>query len=208
MADDEAIFHGNRSLAETASLDFSDEYRFIFPGLFKTLCRPERLSGLLDLFSKDLQAAGSGYVPWSESAAFFQLRNHRQKSSKDRSFHAKLQGFQRDLLPRLSEGAKRSSINYHGLQVNINYPLLFILNLRVHKTQPDITGNLKKDAYVLQINYPNGLPDSITWNDLYDCVNKAIPVTIPMGQDKIAEFGIDSICDYTACVGKNIMVGF
>ncbi|CAG5081994.1 Oidioi.mRNA.OKI2018_I69.PAR.g10010.t2.cds [Oikopleura dioica] len=82
------------------------------------------------------------------------------------------------------------------------------MGFNVHKTQPDITGNLKKDAYVLQLNYPNGLPNTVTWNDLYNCVNYARPVTIPMGQNEIAQFGVDPTCDYTACVGKNIMVGF
>ncbi|CAG5076662.1 Oidioi.mRNA.OKI2018_I69.PAR.g8515.t1.cds [Oikopleura dioica] len=82
------------------------------------------------------------------------------------------------------------------------------MGFNVHKTQPDITGNLKKDAYILQLNYPNGLPDTVTWNDIYDCVNFAIPVTIPMGPNQVAEFDIAPTCDYTTCVGQSIPVGF
>jgi hypothetical protein len=78
----------------------------------------------------------------------------------------------------------------------------------VNKTQPDITGNLKKDAYILNLSYPNGLPDGVTWEEVYNCLNMAKPVTIPTGPDDLAQHGHDPTCDYSSCVGEDVMVGF
>lgn len=82
------------------------------------------------------------------------------------------------------------------------------IGFSVNKTEPDITGNLKKDAYVLTLSYPNGLPDGVTWEELYNCLNMAKPVTIPTGPNDLAEHGHDATCDYSSCVGEDVMVGF
>ena len=76
------------------------------------------------------------------------------------------------------------------------------------KTAPDITGNLKKDAYLLHLSYPFGLPDTVTFDDLHNCLNMAKPVTIPTGPTDIAEHNHDASCDYSHCVGEEVMVGF
>ena len=84
----------------------------------------------------------------------------------------------------------------------------FQLFLSVRKTAPDITGNSKKDIYILHLSFANALPDTVVWEDIYQCVNYAKPVTIPMEASDIAAYGLDPSCDYTSCVGEEIKVGY
>ena len=78
----------------------------------------------------------------------------------------------------------------------------------MNKTQPDITGNQKKDAYILELRYPNGLPEGVTWEEIYDCLNMAKPVTIPTGLDDLEQHGHNATCDYSRCVGEEVKVGY
>merc|ERR1712154_756234 len=82
------------------------------------------------------------------------------------------------------------------------------IGFNANKIQPDITGNLKKDAYVLHLSYPNGLPGVVTYDDLFQCLNNAKPVTIPTSASELAEHSHNPTCDYSQCVGEEIKMGF
>ena len=66
----------------------------------------------------------------------------------------------------------------------------------------DPSGNLKKDLYFAGLQFHEPLPDTVTIEDVYDCVFGAKPVTIKPGT------GIDMTCDYAKCVGEQVIVGF
>ena len=78
----------------------------------------------------------------------------------------------------------------------------------MNKTEPDVTGNQNKDSYFLNLVYPNGLPEGVTWQDLYNCLNMAKPVTIPTGPDYTGLYGHNATCDYTSCVGEEVKLGY
>ena len=77
---------------------------------------------------------------------------------------------------------------------------------RAAKTLPDPTGNTNKDVYwaALQFYHLASTFDlvNVSMDDVYDCINGAKPVTILPGD------GIDLTCDYTKCVGEEVIVGY